>query len=271
MLNIFEMLGASFFLVLMMMIFLWILYFFKKNAGIVDIGWAFGFVLAAWAYFFLGEGYFLKRFIMLVMVSVWGTRLAWHLYFRMVTSEEDPRYQEIRRSWGEKNTDFKFLMMFIFQGVLVIVLSLPFLIIGSLAKPGWHGVEFVGMAIWWLGFLGETYADRQLVRFKNNPDNQSKVCRRGFWRYSRHPNYFFEFVLWVGYFLFALGTPGGWLSVLSPAIMLCLLLKVSGIPMTEAEALRTKGADYEDYCRSTNPFIPWFPSDPLASSEPDQK
>jgi steroid 5-alpha reductase family enzyme len=259
MLNIFEMLGASFILVLVLMTLLWVIYFFRKNAGIVDIGWALGFVLAMWAYFFLGDGAGAKKWALLIMVTLWGCRLAGHLYYRLITTSEDPRYQEIRRNWGEESSNFKFFMMFIFQGVLVVLLSLPFLIVANRAVPTWQGIEVVGIVVWIIGFIGEAWADRQLATFKDKAENQNKVCREGFWYYSRHPNYFFEFVIWVGYFFFALGTPGGWISFIAPAIMLCLLLKVSGIPLTEEELHKSKGAEYDDYCRTTNPFIPWFP------------
>ncbi len=257
--NIFEMLGASFFLVIGMMCLLWVIYFFKRNSGIVDIGWALGFVLSAWAFFFLGDGAFLKKVAMLAMVTIWGLRLGWHLYNRFIVCGEDPRYQEIRKSWGSENADFKFFMMFIFQGVLVVLLSLPFLIIAGDATPEWWAIELLGILVWAIGVTGESYADYQLTTFKQQPENKGKVYKEGLWRYSRHPNYFFEFIVWMGYFLFALGTPGGWLTILSPIIMLCLLLKVSGIPLTEIEALKSKGAEYEEYRRTTNPFIPWFP------------
>src|SRR5262245_16030776 len=220
MVNFFEMLGASFVLVLGLMSVLWVVYFFNKNSGIVDIGWAFGFVLAAWAYFFLGQGYTPKRWVIMILVTVWGLRLAWHLYQRLITSEEDPRYQEIRKSWGSEHSDFKFFMLFIFQGVLVVILSLPFLIVSGLAIPGWAGIEVFAIFLWLVGVAGESWADYQLMTFKQKPGNKDRVCKEGLWRYSRHPNYFFEFVVWVAYFLFALGTPAGWLSIISPAIML---------------------------------------------------
>ena len=258
--NFFEMLGASFFLVLGLMSILWVIYYFKKNAGIVDIGWALGFVLSVWAYLFIGEGYRPKKWLITLMVTAWGIRLAWHLYQRFMLSGEDPRYQEIRKSWGTQNTDFKFFVMFIFQGVLVVLLSLPFIIIAGDSEPGFYAVELLGLLVWFVGLLGETYADQQLHYFKANPENKGKVCKEGLWRYSRHPNYFFEFIVWVGYYLFALGTSAGWIAIISPAIMLGLLLKVSGIPLTEAEAIKTKGSEYEDYIKTTSAFIPWFPS-----------
>ncbi len=259
MVNFFEMVGASFVLVLSLMSILWVVYYFIKNSGIVDIGWACGFVLAAWAYFFLGHGYAPKRWVIMIMVTIWGLRLAWHLYQRFVIAGEDPRYQEMRKSWGSEHSDFKFFMMFIFQGVLVVILSLPFLIVSGLAEPGWAGVEIFAIVLWIASVAGESLADHQLTAFKQRPENQGKVCKEGLWHYSRHPNYFFEFVIWVAYFLFALGTPAGWLAIISPALMLCLLLKVSGIPLTEAEAAKSKGPEYEEYQKTTNPFIPWFP------------
>lgn len=257
--NVFEMLGAAFVLVLGLMSLIWVFYFFKKNAGAVDIGWAVGFVLCSWVYFFLGDGSTAKRWVLTILVTVWGLRLAWHLYHRFLTSEEDPRYQEIRRSWGSESSDFKFYMLFIFQGVMVVFLSLPFLIVAANSVNEWSGVEVLGILVWIVGVSGEALADQQLAAFKQKLENKSKVCKEGLWYYSRHPNYFFEFIVWIGYFLFTLGTPAGWLSVISPALMLCLLLKVSGIPCNEAEALRTKGPEYEEYMRTTNPFIPWFP------------
>lgn len=259
--SLFEMLGASFFLVLSLMSILWVIFYFRRNASIVDIGWAVGFVISAWAYLCLGDGDTLKQWTLTFMVTIWGLRLAWQLYQRMLVSAEDPRYQQIRKSWGNDNADFKFLMMFIFQGVLVVILSLPFLLVNNFSTPNWHGVELTGMIFWAIGLIGEAYADKQLYDFKLNPENVGKVCRKGLWYYSRHPNYFFEFIVWVGYALFALGTPAGWLGLISAGIMLVLLTKVSGIPLAEAEAMRTKGVEYEEYQRTTSSFIPWFPKE----------
>lgn len=257
--NVFEMLGASFFLVLSMMGILWIIFFFRRNAGIVDIGWALGFVISSWVFFFLGAGYGPKKWVLTTMVTVWALRLAWHLYHRFIISKEDPRYQELRKNWGSEHANFKFLLLFIFQGVLVIILSLPFLIVNVNANPSWSGVEVFGIILWGIGVLGEACADNQLRKFKLKPENKDKVCRNGLWYFSRHPNYFFEFVVWVAFFLYALGTPLGWLSIISPALILCLLTQVSGIPLTEKQALKDKGPDYADYQRTTSIFIPWFP------------
>lgn len=260
--NIFEMLGAAFFLVLVLMSALWIVYFFRKNAGIVDIGWSLSFVLTAWAYFFIGYGFAPKKWILTAMVTIWGCRLAWQLYQRYMIGEEDPRYEDLRKSWGAEGEDFKFFLMFIFQGVLAVVLSIPFILVAGFAVPQWYGIELAGILLWFIGVAGEAIADHQLLQFKQNPGNSGKVCEEGLWHYSRHPNYFFEFVVWVGYFFFALGTPWGSLAFLAPAIMLCLLTKVSGIPLCEAQAIKTKGAAYLEYQKTTSSFFPWFRSKP---------
>lgn len=260
--NICEMLGASFFLVLSMMSILWIIYFFKRNAGIVDIGWSLAFMLAMAAYLLIGEAALSKKILLTAMVWCWSARLGWHLFQRYLTTEEDFRYREIREQWGEENSNFKMFIMFIFQGVLAVFLSLPFLIVAHTAEAAWHGIEVLGCLVWLVGITGEALADRDLEKFKQNPENKHKVCNAGLWRYSRHPNYFFEFVVWVGFFLFALGSPVGWLAIVSPVLILVLLTQVSGIPMVEAQALKSKGSEYRSYQETTSMFIPWFPKAP---------
>lgn len=259
MLMVFTMLGAGFFLVLSLMIALWVVYLFKRNAGIVDIGWAFSFILCTAAYFAIGNGDFWKKLILAFMVVVWAGRLGWHLYCRFMRNEEEPRYCDIRKKWGGDPSNFLFLMMFILQGVIVIILSLPFLIVNLNGLPGLTSMEVIGFLLWFIGVGGEALADSQMASFHEHPENTGKICRNGLWYYSRHPNYFFEFIVWVGFFIFALSTPLGWISVIAPALMLGLLLKGSGIPLNEAEALRTKGDLYREYQRTTSAFIPWFP------------
>lgn len=256
--NIFEMLGAAFFLVLGLMSILFVVYYFKKNAGIADIGWSLSFTLASWAYFFIGNGDSPKKWIITMMVTIWSLRLAWQLYQRFIATEEDARYRDLRQSWGGEQGDAKFFIMFIFQGVLAVVLSLPFLIVAANGESSWYSIEALGMFLWLIGVAGEALADHQLFKFKQDPSNEGKVCQEGLWYYSRHPNYFFEFIVWLGFFFFALGTPGGWLSIISPALMLILLTKISGIPLAEAQALKSKGAAYEEYQKSTSSFIPWL-------------
>lgn len=258
--TLFEMFGAAALVTFSLMSVLWVVYYFKRNAGIVDIGWAASFFLIAWIYCVIGEGAVSKRWFLTAMVTIWSVRLAWHLWERYRKTEEDPRYVQIRENLGAENSDFKFYLMFLFQGLLVLVLSIPFLIVDLNATPIWSPIEGVGLSLFAIGLVGEALADKQLVDFKSNPENKGKVCRHGLWYFSRHPNYFFEFLIWCGFFLFALGTSWGWISILSPLLILLLLTQVSGIPMTEAQSLKSKGDEYKEYQRTTSPFIPWFPS-----------
>jgi len=137
-------------------------------------------------------------------------------------------------------------------------LALPFLLAcGSAAPLG--ALDAAGVALWFVGLAGESLADRQLAAFKSRSQNRGRTCREGLWSVSRHPNYFFQWLLWCAYALFALGAPFGWLGLASPAVMLALILFVTGIPPTEEQALRSRGEDYRDYQRTTSAFVPWFP------------
>lgn len=259
MLDALIMFGGSFTFVILLMVALWVIYLFQHNAAIVDIGWGLCFLITAWAYFFLGDGNLLKRLIITAMATVWAGRLTTHLFLRYVPEKEDHRYTRMRERWGGDSSGMLFLMLFIFQGVLVVVLSLPFFFVNWGSTSDWSRWEFIGIAVWVIGVLGEAAADAQLATFMKNPENKGKVCREGLWRFSRHPNYFFEWVVWIGFFFFALPSYGGEFAILSPIIILLLLIKVSGIPLAEEEALASKGEAYQDYQRTTSAFIPWFP------------
>jgi steroid 5-alpha reductase family enzyme len=145
------------------------------------------------------------------------------------------------------------------QGVLIALLSVPFVLVFINAAPGLGGWEYLGVALWLAGMLGESVADAQLNRFRADPANKGKTCRVGLWNFSRHPNYFCEWLVWVGYFVYALGSPGGWMAVYAPALMYLFLTRVTGIKATEEHALRSRGEDYRQYQRTTNAFFPWFP------------
>jgi steroid 5-alpha reductase family enzyme len=167
----------------------------------------------------------------------------------------------MRERWGGDSTYLLSLMMFIFQGFLIVLISLPFFIVCHSADDVWSQWEWIGIAICLVGIAGEAFADKQLADFVKDPANKGKVCRNGLWRFSRHPNYFFDVVVWVGFFLFALPSPGGSLAILSPLIVLFLVIKVSGIPLAEAHSVESKGEAYQEYQRTTSPFLPWFPKD----------
>ncbi len=260
MMQVFTLLGASFSLVMLLMLACWIVYLFQNRASVVDVGWGLGFILAAWIYFVLGSGDFLKMLVMTSMATIWAGRLSYHLWQRYRGSkQEDPRYQDILDKWDPDSARLFYLMLFIFQGVLVVILSLPFFLVSLGSEAEWSQLEVWAIVIWLIGVGGETLADRQLADFRKDVANQGNVCRRGLWHYSRHPNYFFEAIVWVGFALFALPAAWGWLALTAPVLMLILLCKVSGIPLTEAQGLRSKGELYRDYQRTTSIFIPWFP------------
>jgi steroid 5-alpha reductase family enzyme len=256
--DIFEMCGASFIIVLSLMTLLWVIYYFVGHSSIVDLGWSLGFVFAVWADFILGDGNFWKKGVLTLMVSLWGLRLAFHLFQRVKSTQDDLRYVKIKEKWGPDNQQLKFLGMFLFQGMLVVILTIPFIVVCHNSDPVWHLSEVVGIVFWLIGLWGETAADWQLRQFKNGGMSNGKVLQDGLWRYSRHPNYFFEFIIWIGFFIFSWQAPGGALAIISPLLILFLLTNVSGIPLAEEMSLSSKGDDYREYQRTTSAFIPWF-------------
>jgi steroid 5-alpha reductase family enzyme len=126
-------------------------------------------------------------------------------------------------------------------------------------KTTWGWSDYAGIIVWLIAVIGETTADRQLARFRSKPENQGKTCRIGLWNYSRHPNYFFEWIHWFTYVFLGIGSPYWWATLLGPVLMLIFLYKITGIPYTEKRALQTRGEDYRQYQQTTSPFIPWFP------------
>lgn len=254
-----QLMLIGFLAVALMMLFLWVIHIFTKNAAIVDVGWACGLALLAVIYAKMGNAFPLRAGLIATMACIWGLRLGGHLLFtRVIGQPEEGRYVQLRKEW-KTNVTAKFLAFFEFQALLCVVLSGPFLFpaINQTAHLSW--IEFAGCGLWLAGMIGELTADAQLKAFKKNPASHGKTCRAGLWSYSRHPNYFFEWIIWMGLAVFALGSPYGFIGLISPALILFFLLRVTGIPATEAQALRTKGHDYRDYQRTTSAFVPWFP------------
>ncbi len=251
-------LGGVFVVIQVMMFVLWLKYKSKKNAGIVDIGWAFSFTPAALIYQFFGVGDMIRSFLITMMFLIWSLRLTLHLYNRYEKNPEDPRYVRMREAWKGYH-DLKMLGVFLFQGTIAFFLTIPSFVANINPAPELDFYQIFGFLIWLIGFVGETKADWILLKFKENPVNKNKVCQEGLWRYSRHPNYFFEWVVWMGFFTYNLGYPVGWIAFYCPFIILYLLLNVSGIPSTELQLLYSKGEAYKDYRRNTSYFIPWWP------------
>jgi steroid 5-alpha reductase family enzyme len=242
-----------------LMLALWLIHLRTGNAAIVDAGWAGGLALLAVLYALLGGGYWLRSALLGIMAAVWGLRLAIYLLStRIIGHPEEGRYQELRRQW-KTNISLKFLLFFEFQALLCVVLSVPFLAAARNSNPVMSGLEWVAVLIWLIAMAGEAAADSQLNSFKANPSNKGRTCQIGLWRYSRHPNYFFEWLIWVAFAMFALPSPGGWWGIASPLLILYFVLRVTGIPATEAQAIRTRGDEYRRYQQTTSAFVPWFP------------
>jgi steroid 5-alpha reductase family enzyme len=227
-----------------------------KNYGFLDVAWSYGIAVLAPLYAAMGTGYLPRRWAATVIGVAWSLRLGTYILIRVLKHHpaEDPRYEALRARWPGTGM---FLAFFQLQALVVAIFSLPFLLAAFNPAP-LKTVEFIGLIISALALGGEALADWQMSRFKSAPANRGQVCQSGLWRYSRHPNYFFEAVVWVGFALFALGSPYGWIALSCPLLMLYFLLKVTGIPLTEEYAVRSKGAVYREYQRSTSAFIPWF-------------
>lgn len=238
-----------------------------RNAGIVDVVWAFGFLPVTGLYVLLSPGYFPRQMLFLGLVALWSVRLGVHLARRVASHHpvEDSRYRKLREDWGAA-AGRKMFGFFQLQGALLTFLTIPFLLICRNDEPTLHPAEWAGAILWLAACIGEAVADAQLAHFKRTTTDRKAVCQVGLWNYSRHPNYFFEWLVWVALFVFALGSPLGCTSLYAPALMLHFLRKVTGIPMTEALAVQTKGAAYLEYQRTTSAFVPWFKKKPSAAS-----
>ncbi len=230
------------------------------NYGFVDVAWSYAFALVAVFYALLGSGWWPRRLALATMAVLWSVRLGSHLLKRVAGHHpvEDGRYLQLRQDWAG-NFGPKMFGFFQLQAASVVLLGLPFLLPALNRTAQFHPLEIAGTLLWLIAICGEALADAQLAAFKRDPAHRGRVCAVGLWRYSRHPNYFFEWLIWVAYFVFALASPWGGLAVLSPAIILFLLLRVTGIPLTEQQSLRSKGDAYREYQASTSAFVPWFP------------
>lgn len=251
---------ASFYalVVMLIMAFLtWLYSLYRKDVSIVDSLWSLMFLAAAITYAISLNNLTERNMLLLAMVTLWALRLSFFLTVRNSGKDEDRRYQEIRAN-NQPNFNIKSLyIIFGLQALLAWVISLPLLF--AFSSDATIGViELVAIALWLSGFIFESVADQQLYRFKSDSTNKGKVLNKGLWAYSRHPNYFGEFLIWWAYFLFALPS-GAWWTVLSPILMTFLLLKVSGVSLMEKDISDRRSA-YRQYIKTTNAFFPGKPS-----------
>lgn len=234
----------------------WVVSVVIKDASIVDIIWGFGFVLVALVAFFTGDGYDGRRWLITLLASAWGLRLSTYLYVRNHGKGEDYRYQAMRRHWGPRFAIISLFTVFGLQGVLMFIISMPLQVAQLSGMPDnltW--ADYAGSAVFAIGLGFEAVGDFQLARFKADPANARKVMDRGLWRYTRHPNYFGDAVLWWGLFLIAAARPANLLVIFSPIVMTILLTRVSGVPLLE-KSLTKRREGYDDYIARTSGFFP---------------
>ena len=228
-----------------------------RNYGLLDAAWSYGIAVLAPLYGSFGDGYAPRKWIAAAIGTAWSLRLGTYILVRVIKHHptEDVRYETLRKKWPGSGI---FLVFFELQALVIVIFSIPFLLASFNPAPSLRPIEITGLAIALFSLCGEAFADWQMGRFKADAANQGRVCRSGLWAYSRHPNYFFEAMLWWGFFIFALGSPWGWITIVCPLLMLYFLLKVTGIPLTEEYAVKSKGDAYREYQRTVSAFIPWF-------------
>lgn len=248
---------------IVLMAALWGLHLWVRNASIADVGFCVGLIAAVLWYAQVASGEPERKVLVALMAVVYAGRLGlFILVNRIVGKTEDARYRRLREEWGATER-MKMFGYFQLQAIAVAALSLPFLVVMQNPRPPFGFEELGGFFLWLIAVSGEVVADWQLAQFRSKPWNTDRVCRDGLWYYSRHPNYFFEWLHWWTYVVMAGHAPGWPLTWIGPLAMGWALLKVTGIPVAEQQAIRTKGEDYREYQRTTNAFVPWWPKRPF--------
>lgn len=226
----------------------------KKRNDVADVAWGLGFVLVTWVSFFLSDDSGARGLLASLLVSVWGVRLAWHIHTRNKGKTEDYRYLAWRKEWGKWFYIRSYAQVYLLQGTLLFLIVIPVLFINKDVGASLGLLDFVGVAVWLLGFYFEVVGDAQLARFIKDPTNKGKLMQSGLWAYTRHPNYFGEVTQWWGIWLIALSVPNGLLAIVGPLTITVLIVKVSGIPMLEKKM--AEHPDFAEYKRTVSAFIP---------------
>jgi steroid 5-alpha reductase family enzyme len=250
---------------------LWLVQRKTGNAGIVDVGWTAGVGILGVFFAATSDGYLPRRILVAALIGTWSARLALYLLFdRVLGHPEEGRYRTLREKWGVAASK-RLFRFFQIQALTVAFFALPILVVAWHPVDRWTGWDLAGGLLWAVAVGNTVLADRQLARFKRRPENRGKTCREGWWRYSRHPNYFFEWLHWWSYVILAIGAAYWWVALLAPAAMLYFLVCVTGIPPTEAQAVASRGEDYRRYQRSTSSFVPWFPKTDIQRTENQER
>ena len=255
----FQIYLQAFFVIMILMTLLWLISIIIKNVSIVDLFWGLGFVLTSGFYFLKTNGFAARKVILIVLVAIWGLRLSVYLAMRNIGKGEDFRYKEFRKKFGEKRYWWiSFFHTFLLQGILMWLISAPLLGAQYYGQNNSLGIiDYAGIILWLIGFCFEAGGDFQLAHFKADPANTGKIMDKGFWRYTRHPNYFGDSSVWWGYGLLCLAS-GSFLPVLGSVLMTALIIKVSGVSLLERN-LNEQKPGYKEYMEKTSSFLPWFP------------
>jgi len=253
---------VNYFLNLVLVLFIYMNFWFvvsliKKRNDVADVAWGLGFVLMAWISYFISGDFGMRGLVVNILVSIWGLRLAWHIFARHKGKPEDFRYFTWRQQWGKWFYLRSYFQIYILQGFFLFLIVLPVLFINQNAGGLFGALDFLGILVWLIGFYFEAVGDAQLALFIKNPNNKGKLMQGGLWAYTRHPNYFGEVTQWWGLWLVALSVPMGWIGIIGPITITFLILKVSGVPMLEKKM--AENPDFANYKKRVSMFFPLSP------------
>ena len=229
----------------------------KKNNSVIDIFYGFGYVVLVWSSLILSADFALRKIILTSLVTLWGFRLAIYIVIRNWGRSEDYRYQAIRERMGNNVILKSFFRIYLFQGLIIFLVGFPELFVNVSSHSIINWLDFFGVGLWIVGFYFESVGDYQLRKFLKKPENKGKIMAQGLWKYTQHPNYFGEVLMWWSLYLIVLNVECGVFMIFGPIIITFMIIKVSGVRLLNKRF--EKDDKYADYKKRTSAFIPWFP------------